>query len=202
MNQPENIRGLIDDLKDVGDDDEITFGEVFQKLQGRSLGAVLTLVALLNLIPFIGVLPGVPAITGLVLIIVSIQSLFSGRSSIWLPQRWADKKLSREQLENGLDRIAPWFVWLDKLIKPRLPLLVNRFAAALSAVFLALMFIPLSFIPWGVDVPAIAVLLIGLSLIGRDGLIAFLGYSFSLFSAWFLWRYAPTALDAIKGWIG
>jgi len=195
------IRDLIDDLKDIGEGDTVTLGEIMQQLQGRSLGVLLTMVALLNLIPFIGVLPGIPAITGTVLIVIAVQSLFSGRSSIWLPEKWASMEFSRKKLENGLDRIKPWFVWLDRVVSSRFKWLVSRYAAAICPVFLALMFFPLSFIPWGVDVPAIAVLLLGLSLIGRDGVIAVLGYAFSLFSLWFVWRYSPVAYSTILEWI-
>jgi hypothetical protein len=196
------IRDLIDDLKDAGNGDDVTLGDIMQKLQGRSLGVLLTLVALLNLIPFIGILPGIPAITGTLLIVIAVQSLFSGRSSVWLPERWAARRFRRDRLEAGLDKVKPWFVWLDNVVKPRQRWLVNRHAAATCAIFLALMFYPLSFIPWGVDVPAIAVLLIGLSLIGRDGFIAVLGYAFSLFSLWFVWNYAPVAFSTISEWIG
>ncbi len=195
------IREVIDELKNLPDREEVSLGEVMKRLEGRSLGVVLVLLALFNLIPLIGGVPGMPGLTALLIILVSLQSLFARKSSIWLPKRASSITFNREKFQNGVETVKPWFGWLDVIISARLQWLVNRHVIAICAIFLALTFFPLGVIPWGVVVPAMAIIFLGLSLIGRDGIAAGLGYLFTLGSLWFVWTFTPVALDTIRGWL-
>lgn len=195
------IGELIDELEVIGEGDEVVLGDVLNMLQGRSLGVLLSFIALFNLIPIIGSLPGIPALTGGLILVLSAQSLLAGRSSIWLPQRWMSKSISRSSLKQALEKSRPWLVWLDRVIRPRMRALADHRIVALCSIFLALMFFPLSFIPWGVVVPAMAVLLLALALIGHDGFMALVGYGFSAVSLWFVWTYTPLAFNVMAGWL-
>ena len=194
-----NLTNILDELENVSDGNKLTLGEALRHFEGRSLGVLLVIVAALTIIPVIGALPGLPAIAAIVIIALAGQSLFSGKTAIWLPDRIAKLSAEKEKVKSAVEKVKPWASRIDALINPRLGFLVNRYVVALSAMVLALMFFPLGFIPWAVSVPAAAIVFLGLALLGKDGAAAAIGYVFAVISLWMLWDLAPRATSVVAG---
>jgi hypothetical protein len=194
-----NLQDILDELENVSEGSELTLGEALKHFEGRSLGVLLVIVAALTIIPVIGALPGLPAVAAFVIIALAGQSLFSGKTAIWLPDRISSLSAEKEKVSSAVDKVKPWAGRIDALIGPRMEFLVNRHVIALSAMVLAFMFIPLGFIPWAVSVPAMAIVFLGLALLGKDGGAAAIGYAFAAVSLWMLWDLAPRATSAVAG---
>ncbi len=145
------------------------FGEIVEKLGDRAHGLLLILLAALNLIPMAAVLAG-PAIA-----LVGLQML-AGRRQPWLPRRLLALELSAPQLDRLLLRLLPWIIRAERYLRPRWQLsevpLVDRLLGGLICLLGLVAAIPAPFtnVP-----PSIPVMVIGLGLAERDGLVQLLG---------------------------
>ena len=96
----------------------------------------------------------------------------------WLPKRALDATVSRTLVVKGVTAARPWAQRIDKLLKPRLTFLalqpfVNLIA--LACIGAALITIPLGFIPFAPMIPSLAIVLFGLGMTARDGLVLLFG---------------------------
>lgn len=147
------------------------------------------LFGLIVLLPIIGDIPGLASLVASLIIVAIVQSL-AGGGELWLPgfvRRW---QLSRNRIDKIIDKARPWVARVDRLLKPRLMVLVagrvQRWAIAGTAALLALTFYPLEFVPFGVNAPAAGVLAFGLGLMSCDGLLVLVGYLASGVTAYML----------------
>ena len=186
------LNDILDDLKDAEEEDSGTtsVGDILDAFAERSLGALLTVLGAIALIPVIGGIPGMSILTGTLVAIAVIQSLFSEGGGLWAPDRVRGIEVDDEKFDRSVEKVRPAARFVDRLLKPRLGFLVGRWPVALCALLLAGLFYPMAVVPWGVTVPAAAVMLLGLALLGRDGVFAALGYAFTALSLWLIWRYA------------
>lgn len=178
---------LLDDLGRSGREDTVSIGDVLDAFQRRSLGVVLALFGLIALMPVIGDIPGMSIVTGTLIIAGIMQSLVGG-ATLWLPGFVRRRRLSRAKFDKGIEKARPWVARVDKLLKPRLTVLVagrlQHWAIAGASALLALTFYPLAFVPFGVNAPAAGVLAFGLGLMAYDGLLVLVGYMASGVTAW------------------
>ena len=89
-------------------------------------------------------------------------------------------------------RVRPWTQRFDRLLKPRLPMLVNALAQrliALLTVLLALAMIPLELLPFASAIPALAIVLMGLGLTAGDGLLTLVGLLVVVAGAIVIWQW-------------
>jgi phosphatidate cytidylyltransferase len=78
----------------------------------------------------------------------------------------------------GVERARPWLRWLNRIVGPRWPFLLQPpflNAVGFVCVLLALLVFALSPLPGGENIAAAAVLVFGLALTAEDGLLAFIG---------------------------
>ena len=147
--EPLNVRAIADAVAD------------------RSLGAILTLFAIVNCIPGP---PGTSFILGLPVVIVAAQML-AGQRTIWLPRRIADVAIPRAGFGRALARILPWLAYIEKFLKPRAwplsRLAGERLVGTVSLLLGIIIVLP---IPMANGVTAFAVALLGLALSERDGI--------------------------------
>lgn len=188
----EGLQSVLDDLETAGDADhgEIALGEILDAFEGRSLGVLLTFFGAVAALPVIGAIPGMSIVTGGLILVAVGQSLFGGASGIWAPERLRNRRVSREELGKAVEKIRPVARRIDRLLKARLRPLASRAAVSAASVPLALAFLPLAVVPFGVQAPAMAVTLLGLSLTSRDGACALVGYAFALSTVYLLWSFA------------
>lgn len=191
----ENIDSLLDNICGQVDcglnplaKDEVTVRELLSTIGRRSYGPLLLLVGLVAISPITAV-PGLTWLTAGLTLIIALQ-MFLGRRTPWLPKQALDAKLSRDLVVKGVSAARPWAQRIDKLLKPRLTFLalqpfVNLIA--LVCIGAALITIPLGFIPFAPFVPSLAIVIFGLGMTARDGLLLLLGMIGVGATSYFAW---------------
>jgi hypothetical protein len=170
-----------------------TIGAMVDDFGERAFGALMFVFAVPNVIP---APPGTSAVLGLPLVILTFQ-LMMGRQALWLPSRIRDRPVNPDMVASFVRRAVPILKRFEKILKPRLPLLVLSNAAerAIGIVTLLLavvLFLPIPFVN---ILPAAAIACLALALAERDGLFAIIGYLLSA-STIFILSYVSTALFA------
>lgn len=191
----ENIDSLLDNIcgqVDCGLNplarDEITIRELLATVGRRSYGPLLLLVGLFAISPITAV-PGLTWLTAALTLIIALQMLV-GRRTPWLPKQALDATVSRRLVIKGVSAARPWAQRIDRLLKPRLTFLalqpfVNLIA--LVCIGAALITIPLGFIPFAPMIPSLAIVIFGLGMTARDGLLLLIGMAGVTAAAWFAW---------------
>ena len=152
--------------------DDVPLGALVDVLAERAFGLVLLVLALPCAIPF---LYGVPQIVALPMVFVAVQ-LAAGRHTLWLPGTLRRRRLKKASLTDMIVRAKPWLRRLERLSRPRLTGLTTRPAEQVLGLLLVLfsltILVPL---PATNTVPGIAVAIVSLGFIERDGALALVG---------------------------
>jgi hypothetical protein len=143
----------------------VSVSDLLTIMSGRAIGALLLLFALPNVLP---APPGTSSILGMPLVYLAAQMML-GRLP-WLPAFIANRSMSREDFAATIARATPLIARAEKLLKPRFSFLVSRGAErVVGAVCLILAIVLLLPIPLGNMLPALAICLIALGVLERDG---------------------------------
>jgi len=130
----------------------------------------------------LGAIPGLPPAFGLIVIVFALQLLFRRRSP-WMPEVLRKVKIPADKLSKVQAKVRPILAKIDGIISPRLQWAstgVMQIVVSLIAIILSLTFFPLGMVPFGVVAPATIVLLLGLGITARDGILILIGLSLSL----------------------
>lgn len=171
-------RRLSDILQEIADapakpDERISLGHRIEGFGNRAFGALLFIFAVPVALPI--AIPGISAVLGAPLLFLSWQ-LMHGRDQPWLPEVMRSRSFRRADFAGILLRVLPSIRGVERLVGPRLIWLTNRrgeqviglFAFALAVV----LFLP---IPFGNTVPALAIAIMALAVLERDGVAAIAG---------------------------
>lgn len=178
--------------------------DIIESLGQRSFGFILLIFALPNSLPMIGI-PGVSAITGMPMLFVAVQMAL-GHKRVYLPRWIADSSLATVDFQKLVNKVAPWLQRLEKLMKPRIPVLTQgnaeRWLGAFCALLAFLLVLP---IPFGNLLPALGILFIALGLIERDGVCVLVGIGVGI-TSWVLlsglaWVMIKTVIALIDRFI-
>ena len=165
--RPPGTRALLA-LLAAGDPDEtVRFCDVFAGLGERAFGMLLFVATLPAFIP----IPGVGgAISGPLAILIGLQ-LLVGRRAPWLPKFVARRGPHRHAMARFERMLSPWLRRLERLVKPRLSLLLDhRVAGMFSGLLLVLLGLLLALpIPFTNYIFGGLLLLFALALLERDG---------------------------------
>ncbi|MDK1376854.1 MULTISPECIES: exopolysaccharide biosynthesis protein [unclassified Sinorhizobium] len=163
----------------------------------------LLLCALLTLPFLIPVsIPGVSTVFGAAIILISMAITLNRLP--WLPQRILDRQIETEKLVPTLQKGAALVSKLDRFVRPRLRFLtqgafMNRFNGLMIMAGGVLLMFPLGLIPLSNTLPGIAILLLSLGIIQRDGLMVAAGYLFLVATTVYFAVLAYLALAAGEG---
>jgi hypothetical protein len=145
--------------------DRISVGDLLAALGDRAIGALMFFFAAPNILP---VPPGVSTLLGAPLLFLSAQLMLGMRP--WLPGVITRRSISRDDLGTLVRRIVPWLVKAEKLLKPRALVLVRPpveyLVGFVCLVLAAILMLP---IPLGNTLPALAISLLALGVLERDG---------------------------------
>lgn len=175
-----DLENVLEDLESAAEqcDGPLSVGEALDAFAHRSFGALLTVIALVAALPLIGAIPGVSILTGALVILVAVQFLF-GRDTPWTPKWLREISIDAETVRAGADKAKPYAARVDSVIRPRLTQITKgawaRTSIAVLSILLALLFFPAALVPFGVWVPALSVMALGLALLANDGLLALIG---------------------------
>jgi len=142
---------------------------------------LLLLTAFLTLIFMVPIsIPGVSTVFGAAILLIGVSRLL-GRS-LWLPQSFEQRIVSTDALRAALHRGLKWFHRLERVSRThRLKWLtsdgmigvLNNCALILGAI---LLMAPFGLIPLSNTLPALALLLLAIGLLQRDGVCILLGH--------------------------
>ncbi|MBD7955742.1 exopolysaccharide biosynthesis protein [Stenotrophomonas sp. Sa5BUN4] len=165
----EGIRTLLA-MFEFGDPAQhMKLGQILQNLQQSAFGVFLFIAILPSFIP----IPGVGgALSGPLVILIGAQ-MMCGLRKPWVPGFIARRGPKRGTMHRFLDRIGGALRRLDRLLKPRLPQLLQPVAAnAFSGLLLVLLGVLLSLpIPFTNYLFGFQLLLFSLALLERDGVL-------------------------------
>lgn len=152
--------------------DRITLSQLARQLHSRVWGGLLVIFAAINIIPLP---PGTNTILAIPLVLVSAQMVF-GRSSPWFPGRIDRRGVTKTELGKLIEKMGPFEARVERIFRPRLAELTGPTATrAIGLVCVVLSVVaglPILMIH---NAPAVAIVLFGLALIYRDGVLVILG---------------------------
>ena len=155
------------------DSARISVREIVDALGERAYALLVVVLGLPNCLPMP---PPIPLLCGFLLLFVAAQ-IIVGWPSPWLPRQLLDRNIAHEDLVKAVNRAVPWLQWLERAARPRLVLFGHELALRVIGIVLLIFSLALIFaapiigqIPLG-----IAVCLVGLGLVERDGYVVIAG---------------------------
>lgn len=153
-------------------------GMLLYLLRRRSFGGLLLFLSLLSLIP------GISFFTGLIIIVIGVQ-LAIGLRAPKLPRLFNEYELDVAKLKKLIIAIVPRIETVERFIKPRWYFFTNPpITWLLGVLMVGLALIVMLPLPFTGLLPVIAIILIALGLLERDGLFVVLGLTTSFLSIW------------------
>jgi hypothetical protein len=172
----------------------LTLDEIIEHFGRRAFGAALFIFAVPNLLPLP---PGSSTVLGLPLLLIAPQLAF-GKQDPWIPRAMGRRTVQASFLNAAFSRVAPWLTKVEAVTTRRLVFMFGGLGDLLlglvCTLLAAVLILP---IPLGNMLPAAAVVILALSLIQRDGLLAILGYIVAGLSALVLVLSASVVAAAV-----
>lgn len=165
-----NVTRLLRRLADDGGDAGLTLHEIRDRLDERAYGLLILLLSIPCLVPG---LYGVPQVVGLIVILLAGQMLV-GREEPWLPRWFLNLRCKGSWLKAMADFAETKLGWIDRFSRPRLRRFADGPGEKLAAVFMILATVTIV-MPLTNTIPSIALALLSVGLIQRDGLFVLAG---------------------------
>jgi len=184
-----------------GDPDEVLPLDTLLHGLGRQSFGMLLLIAT---IPAFVPIPGVGgAIGGPLVLLVGLQLLL-GRGRPWLPQMIARRGPRRSTLGKLERAISRWMQRLQRLVRPRFPLILDHWLASiLTGLQLVILAILLALpIPFTNVLFGLILLLYALSMLERDGVLMLAAWTAGLASIMFFGILSGALVAALAQWTG
>ncbi|MBN1240305.1 MAG: exopolysaccharide biosynthesis protein [Gammaproteobacteria bacterium] len=166
--------GRMDDA--AQDKERVTFDDMLDAAGSRSFGPLLLLPGLVTLAPLVGDIPGVPVMMGAVVVLTSVQLLLR-RDHFWLPQWLLRRSVESAKLRKAVGWLRRPARFVDRLLRPRLGVLVHGAGAyliALVSLAVALLTPAMEVVPFSANAAGLVLTAFGLALIASDGLLSLL----------------------------
>ncbi len=167
----DRLSAILTAIAEAEDKDRISVGDLLEALKRRALGALMFIFAIITALPMP---PGVSAVVGAPLVFLSAQLMLG--MNAWLPRIITDRSLSRVDFHRVIKAASPWLARAEGIMKPRFEFLAKRpvvyFAGLVTFVMSLLVLLP---IPGANMAPSIAICIIALGLLERDGIWIVLG---------------------------
>lgn len=153
--------------------DRLTVGDIVAVLRDRAFALLIVILGLPNCLPMP---PPIPLVCGLLLLMVAVQ-ITAGMAAPWLPRALLRRSVARSDVERAANRAVPLLRRLERWSRPRMRLFET--ALGMRVVGLILLTLSLALIvaaPLVGQIPlGIAICLVGLGLVERDGLVVVIG---------------------------
>lgn len=156
---------LLRRLADDGGDQGLTLHQIRDRLDERAYGLLILILSIPCLVPG---LYGVPQAVGVIIILIAAQLLI-GREEPWLPRRVLNLRAKGKWLKAMADFAETRLGWIDRLSRPRLLMFATGAGERMAALFMILATLTIV-LPMTNTIPSIALALLSVGLIQRDGL--------------------------------
>ena len=175
---PKRRRRFSEVLQDLAAEggERIAIADILTAFGDRAFGALMLVFAVPNILP---TPPGTSSVLGAPLLFITFQ-LMIGRPVLWLPRMITRRSVARADFARLVERMVPWLAKAERLLRPRLSLLIgpvpDRFIGAACLLLAIILFMP---IPLGNMVPALAISAFAIGLVERDGVAVSVGWAVS-----------------------
>lgn len=176
-NGPDTLAKLIDQIVAQVQSDEVQLGDLVESIGQASFTALLLMPAIILVTPLSGI-PLFSSVIGILIFLVATQMLFR-RKHLWLPRWILHRTASAQRVKAALARIRPAMVWLDRHTAERLTVLVHRPIIFIPQILCAAsgLVMPLfELVPFSSTLLGLAVALLSLGMLARDGWFILLGF--------------------------
>lgn len=198
----DRLSAILSAIAEAEDRDRISIGDLLEALKRRALGALMFIFAIITALPMP---PGVSAVVGAPLVFLSAQLMLG--MNAWLPRIITDRSLSRVDFHRVVRAASPWLARAEGIMKPRFEFLAKRpavyFAGFVTFVMSLLVLLP---IPGANMAPSIAICIIALGLLERDGIWIVLGALVGIIStivvAGLYWVLITWAVSVVFSFLG
>ncbi|WP_281493630.1 exopolysaccharide biosynthesis protein [Ancylobacter koreensis] len=182
--------------------ERIAVGDLLKAMRERAFGPLMLIFALPNVLP---TPPGTSSVLGAPLIFLAAQ-LALGRSP-WLPPLIARRSIARKDFAAFVDKATPWLAKAERLLRPRLGVLAHPPAEyVVGAVCFVLAVVLVLPIPLGNMLPALAICILALGILERDGLWILVGVALAALSLFVVsgvvWAFVKAGLFLLHSLIG
>ena len=150
--------------------DGLSIREIRDHMDERAFGLLILILTIPCLVP---ALYGVPQVLGVPIILLAAQILV-GREEPWLPEGVLRRRVPKAWLDRMADFATKRMGWFERLSRPRLKWLACGPGERLAALFMILATLTIV-LPMTNTVPSVALALLSVGLIQRDGLFVALG---------------------------
>lgn len=169
-------RRLSEVLAEIANDparETIAVADIREAMGDRAFGALLFVFAVPNALPVNA--PGVSTVLGIPLLFLGLQLVFGMRAP-WLPRAVMARSVQRPSFARAMAVVVPWIRRIERLLQPRLQPLTSRgFERVVGLVCTVLAVVLMLPIPFGNLPPAVAICLLALALLEKDGLAMLVG---------------------------
>lgn len=177
------LSALLAEIAEGPEDDRISIGDLLTALKRRALGALIFIFAVPVALPLP---PGVSTVFGAPLLFLTAQLMLGMKP--WLPGLITNRSLKRGEFKKIINAVAPWLHRAESVMKPRLGFVGQPpFVYVLGLMCLILSTILFLPIPLGNMLPALAVSIISLGLLARDGLWMLIGFVTGILAIVVVW---------------
>jgi hypothetical protein len=167
-----SLSQVLADLAHQGKSERICIKDLLDALGDRAIGALMFVFAVPGILP---VPPGVSTILGTPLIFLSVQLMLGLRP--WLPAIISQRSLLRSDFQALIRRILPWLVRAERLLRPRYAVLSMPPLETVIGLLCLLLSVTLALpIPLGNTLPALAIGILALGVLEKDGLWVLAGF--------------------------
>jgi len=158
-------------------DEKLAIREVLERLGQSGMQLFAVFLTLPFLVPVS--VPGISTVFGLLIILIGIGVALDRLP--WLPGFVLDRKVPAGALGKALEQGSKVVARIEGFLQPRLGVVVNgmgvgRLNGLMLAFAGALLMAPFGFVPFSNTIPGIAILLLTLGMLERDGVFVVLGY--------------------------
>ena len=158
----------------------ISLGALRDALDDRGFGVLLFIFALPNLVPVN--IPLLSAVLGVPLVLLAAQ-LSYGRHKPWFPDWLTSRSFPGEAFVAVVNRALPFLVRVEKLLQPRLTVLLSwtgeRLVGIAILILAVVLTLPIPFANW---LPACGIAVFGLALVEKDGVAVLVGLALGIAS--------------------
>lgn len=174
---------ILVELAHDADRERISVADLLVAMQDRAVAALIFIFAVPNTVP---VPPGTSAVLGAPLLFLATQLAFG--LPPWLPKVIAERSMARNDFAALIARVGPWLSRAERLLRPRLSALARppaEYAVGVVCLLLAvIVFLP---IPLGNILPSVAICMLALGILERDGIWVLAGAAVAVSSVTLVW---------------
>ncbi|WP_111642259.1 exopolysaccharide biosynthesis protein [Marinimicrobium alkaliphilum] len=173
-----DVEGMLDVMQQAAEENEqVSLKTILDITGSRSFGPFILLAGLFALAPVLGDIPGSTIAMGVV-VIITVAQLVLHRDHLWMPKWILNRSIAASKVSKGAGWLRKPARWVDKLLRPRLPMFVQGaglYGIAVACLAVLLVTPVLEVVPFSAHGAGLAWTAIGLGLVARDGLVALIG---------------------------